>query len=106
MNNLRARCFQKIAGTYKSEKLNIITGIDQTSLKADCINGSIVDGIRNLILYSFALDKLPGHKIYKEPRIKLFEKMNKAVLSNITFYLEDDDHKAVDVNGETISKTC
>ena len=24
----------------------------------------------------------------------------------ITFYLEDDDHKPVDFNGETISFTC
>ena len=45
-------------------------------------------------------------KIYKEPRIKLFKKINKTILSHITFYLEDDDHKAVDLNGETISFTC
>ena len=32
--------------------------------------------------------------------------MNKSVLSHITFYLEDDDHKAVDFNGEAISFTC
>ena len=32
--------------------------------------------------------------------------MNKSVLFPITFYLEDDDHKAVDSNGETISFTC
>ena len=32
--------------------------------------------------------------------------MNKPVLSHITFYIEDDDHKAVDFNNETISFTC
>ena len=45
-------------------------------------------------------------KKYKEPRIKLFKKINKPVLSHITFYLKDDDHKPVDFNGETISFTC
>ena len=94
-----------IPGSYKSEKPINITGIDKVDLKADCIQESIVNGIREPILYSFALDQPPGHKIYKEPKVKLF-KINKSVLSHITFYLEDDDYRAVDFNGETISFTC
>ena len=65
-----------------------------------------MNGTREPILYSFALSSPPGHKIHKEPRIKLFKKVNKSVLSHITFHFEDDDHKAVDFNGETISFTC
>ena len=98
--------YQLIAGLYKSDKPINITGIDKIHLKTDCIQGSIVNGIREPILYSFALSLHPGHRIYKEPRIKLFKKINKSVLSHITFYLEDDDHKAVDFNNETISFTC
>ena len=98
--------YQIIAGSYKSDKPINITGIDKIHLKCDCIQGSIVNGIREPILYSFALSSPPGHKIYKEPRIKLFKKINKSVLSHITFYFEDDDHKSVDFNNETISFTC
>ena len=98
--------YQLIAGSYKSEKPINITASDKVHLKCDCIAGSILNGIREPILYSFALDKAPGHKIYKEPKIKLFKKINKSVLSHITFYLEDDDHNAIDFNGETISFTC
>ena len=98
--------YQLIAGSYKSERPINITGVDKVHLKCDCIDGSIVNGIREPILYSFALDQLPGHKIYKEPKVKLFKKINKSVLSHITFYFEDDDYKAVDFNGETISFTC
>ena len=98
--------YQLIAGSYKSDKPINITGIDKIHLKCDCIQGSIVNGIREPILYSFALSSPPGHKIFKEPRIKLFKKVNKSVLSHITFYFEDDDHKPVDFNGETISFTC
>ena len=98
--------YQLIAGSYKSDKPINITGIDKIHLKCDCIQGSIVNGIREPILYSFALSSPPGYKIYKEPRVKLFKKINKSVLSHITFYVEDDDHKAVDFNGETISFTC
>ena len=98
--------YQLVAGLYKSDKPINITGIDKVHLKCDCIQGSIVNGIREPILYSFALNSPPAHKIYKEPRIKLFKKVNKSVLSHITFYFEDDDHKAVDFNNETISFTC
>ena len=98
--------YQLIAGSYKSIKPINITGTDKIHLKCDCIQGSIVNGIREPILYSFALSSPPGHKIYKEPRVKLFKKVNKSVLSHINFYFEDDDHKPVDFNGETISFTC
>ena len=98
--------YQLIAGSYKSDKPINITGIDKLHLKCDCIQGSIVNGIREPILYSFAMSSPPGHKTYKEPRIKLFKKVNKSVLSHITFYLEDDDYKAVDFHNETISFTC
>ena len=95
-----------IAGSFKGDKPNNITGIDKIHLKCDCIDGSIVNGTREPILYSFALSLPPSHKLYKEPRVKLFKKINKSVLSLITFYLEDDDYKAVDFNGELISFTC
>ena len=98
--------YQLIPGSYKSDKPINITGIDKIHLKCDCIQGSIVNSIKEPILYSFALSSPPGHKIYKETRIKLFKKINKSVLSHITFYFEDDDHKTVDFNNETISFTC
>ena len=98
--------YQIIAGSYKRDRPINITGIDKIHLKCDCIQGSIVNGIREPILYSFALSSPPGHKICKEPRVKLFKKINKSVLSHITFYFEEDDHKSVDFKNETISLTC
>ena len=92
--------YQLIAGSYKGDRHINITGIDKIQLKCDCIQGSIVNGIREPILYSFALSSPPGHKIYKEPRVKLFKKIKKSILSNITFYFEDDDYKPVDFNNE------
>ena len=98
--------YQLIAGLYKSDRPINITGIEKIHLKCDCNNGSIVNGFREPILYSFALSSPPGHKIYKEPRIKLFKMVNKSVLFHITFYLEDDDYKPLDFNNETVSFTC
>ena len=98
--------YQLIAGSYKIDRPINITGIDKIHLKCNCIQGSIVNGKRESILFSFALSSPPGHKKNKKPRVKLFKKINKSVLSHITFYFEDDDHKPVDFNGEMISFTC
>ena len=100
------RFIQLIPSKYKSNKPNIITGIDKIHPKCDCISGSIVNGCKEPILYSFTLSSPPGHKIYEKPRVKLFKKINKSVLSHISFYLEDDDHKIFDFNRETISLSC
>ena len=64
--------YQLIAGSYKSDKPIKITGIRKIHLKCDCIQGSIVNGIREPFLYSFALSSPPRFKIYKEPRVKIF----------------------------------
>ena len=98
--------YQLIPGSYQSERPINITGIDKVHLKCDCIDGSIMNGTREPILYSFSLDQPPGHKIYKEPKVKLFKKINKSILSHITFYFEDDDYKPVDFNNEIVLFTC
>ena len=97
---------RRILGSYKSDKPVKTTGIEKIHLKCDCINGSNVNGTRESILYPFTLNSPPGHKICKKPLLKLFKKMNKPVLSHITFYLEDDDHKPVEFNEKTITFTC
>ena len=43
---------------------------------------------------------------YTKTRSKPFKRTYKSVLSHITFYLEDDDHKSVQFNGEAIGFTC
>ena len=100
------RFHQLTAGSYKSEKPVIITGIDKMHLKADCIQGTIVNSIRELILYSFALSSPPGHIFFEESRVRLLRKINKSVLTHLTFFSEDDDHKSVGSHNNTISFTC
>ena len=80
--------------------------MDENHLKCDCIEGSIVNGVREPFSYSFAIDKPPDHKINKALRIKLFKEIKKSVLPHVTFYLEDDKYKPINLKGETISFTC
>ena len=100
--------FQILPGSYKSDKPIKITGIDKIRLKCDCINGSIVNGVREPILFCTVLLCLhhPDIKYTKNQESIFFEKINKSVLSRIKFYLEDDDHKPVDFNKEAITFTC
>ena len=97
---------QILPGSYEGDRPINITGIDKVYLKCDCIQGSIVNGVREPILYSFALSSPPGHKIIKERKVKLFRKVNKSVLSHITFYFEVGYYKPVDFHNETITFAC
>ena len=104
MNDIQG-CVQVIPGKCKSDIPFNLTGVDKIHLKCDCIEGFSVNDVRETILDSFALSAPPGHKLYKEPTINFFKRINKSVLSHMTFYLEDNDHKAVVFNGQTINFT-
>ena len=72
-------------------------------MKCDVIDGSVVNGNRQPILYSFVLDK--PYKVFCEPKTIRYKKIYKSVLNTITFYLEDDNNEEVDFNGETLTFT-
>ena len=96
---------QLIPGQNKSDKPIMFNGIDKIHLKCDCINGSIVNGIREPVSCQFGLHKPLRHEIEEKLRVKLFKK-TKSVLSYTTFNLKHDDHEAVNFKGKTISFTC
>ena len=52
---------QLIPEFYKSDKALNIARFDKLHLKCDCIQGSVLNGIRESILYSFALSSPTGH---------------------------------------------
>ena len=72
----------------KIRKLNILIlpVFDKVHLKCDCLHGSIVNGVGEAILFFFTLSFPPGHKTYKEPRSKLFNRINDSVLSHVIFF--------------------
>ena len=96
--------FADALGVYTSDKsiLNLNT-IDKIHLKCDCIDGSIQDGVRQPILFSFVLDKPAGYKVFCNPETIHYKKINKSVLNTITFYLEDNNKDEVNFNGETLT---
>ena len=90
---------------YISQKVVNLGSTNKIHLKCDVIDVSVIDGIRQPILFSFVLDKLPGYKVFCEPETIHYKKINKSVLNTKTFYLEDDNNEEVNFNGETLTFT-
>ena len=51
---------------YLSQKIVNLSSTNEIHLKCDAINGSVVNGIRQPILYSFVLEKPSGYKVFSE----------------------------------------
>ena len=90
---------------YTSQEVVNLGSTNKIHLNCDCIDESVVNGISYSILFSFVLDKKPGYKVLSKPETIHYKKINKSVLNTITFYLEDDNKKVVDFNGETLTFT-
>ena len=52
---------------YLSQKIVNLSNTNKKHLKCDAIDGSVVKGVRQPILYSFVLDKPSGYKVFCEP---------------------------------------
>ena len=76
----------KVPAVYTSDKILNFNTTNKIHLKCDCIDGIIQDGIRQPILYSFVLDKPIGYKIFSEPELIHYKKINKSVWNTITFF--------------------
>ena len=74
-------------------------------MKCDVIDGAIVDGLKQQIIYSFILDKPPGYKVICKRETKTIKKLYKSVLNTITLCLQNNKNKEVDFNAETLTFT-
>ena len=90
---------------YIGQKIVNLSSTNKIHLKCDVIDGSVVTGIRQPILYSFLLDKPSGYNVFCEPETIQYKKIYKSVLNTIMFYLEDDTNEEVNFNGETMTFT-
>ena len=50
---------------YTNDEILNLSTIDQILLKCDVFNGSVVNGIREPILFSFVLDIPAGYKVFR-----------------------------------------
>ena len=90
---------------YISRKCVNLSSTNVIHLKCDVINGSVVNGVKQPILFSFISDKTSGYRVFCEPETIHFKKINKSVFNTITFCLENDDNEEVIFIGETLTFT-
>ena len=84
----------------------MITTTDKIHLKCDCVNGSIDNGVREQILFSFILSASPGYQTIKDRNIILYFKKNNQTRLDINhFFQEVSNHNPVQFNPETLTFT-
>ena len=67
-------CDYKHHHEYMSQKFVTLSTTNKIHLKCDFIDGNILSGIRQPVLFSFVLDKLPGYKVFSEPETTHYKK--------------------------------
>ena len=87
---------------YLGRKFINIATKDKISLNCGCVDGSVVNDIREPILFSLTLDKPPVSKVFCEPEAG---KVNTTVLNTVKSYLDYDGSKELNFNGETLTFT-
>ena len=93
----------KYYNKYISQKILNSSSTNKIYLKCDIIDAFVLNGVRQPILFSFVLDKLPGYKIFCQPETIHYKKISKSVLKLTIFYLEDNNNEEVKYNGETLN---
>ena len=59
---------------YLSQKIVNLSSTIKIHLKCDVMDSSVVDGVKQPILYSFVLDKPSEYKVFSEPETKHYKK--------------------------------
>ena len=76
--------------------------INKTNKKYCCCVGSTLNGDREPVIFSFALDKPLVSKLFESQKQNM-KKINKPVLSNFTILLGDDIKNILKFIGETLT---
>ena len=69
-------------GVYTSDRNSYLGTIDKSHLKCDCVDGSVENGLRQPILFSFISDK----RKFCEPETIQYKKLDKFISNTINFY--------------------
>ena len=90
---------------YIGQKIVNLNRLNKIILKCDAIHRTILDGLRQPLLFSFVLDEPARYKVFCESETIPYKRINESVLNPITFYLENDNNEVVNFSGETMTFT-
>ena len=85
---------------------NISNSIDNIYLKCSLLNDSIISGKRSNVLFTFSTNRKTRSLPFEiQPINYLWHKINTKYISNVRFYMTDDENREVDLNDIDISLT-
>ena len=79
--------------------------MDKVNIKCVCVDGSIVIGRRESLVYHIGLGSPPSFKIFEERTSILSRKVNNDKIGDIVWFSEVDDKNIVHFNGEILTFT-
>ena len=80
------RDYRSYENEYYSEKNRHLSITNKIHLKCDVIDVSVLNSVRQPLLYSFVLDKPAGYKLFCELETTNYKKLNKSVLNTINLF--------------------
>ena len=85
---------------------NITNNLDNIYIKCSLLSDSVISGKRSNVLDSFATNTKTRPLPFGMQRTNyLWNKINTKYISQVTFYMVDDEDKEVDFNGIDVSIT-
>ena len=91
---------------YGANFPNISNSIDYIYLRCSLLSDSIVSGKRSNVLYTFSTNTKTRSLLFEiQPINYLWNRINTKYISEVTFYITDDEDREVDLNEIDISLT-
>ena len=92
--------------SYGKNFPNISNDIDNLYIRSSLLSDSIVSGKRSNVLYTFSTNtKTRSLPFEIQPYNYLWNRINRSDISEVTFYITDDEDREVDLNDIDISLT-
>ena len=88
---------------YGTKFPNIIISIDNLYIRCSLLSESLISGQRSNVLYTFSTDTKISLEI--QPTNYLWNRINTKIITEVTFYVTDDEDREVDLNDIDTSLT-
>lgn len=88
---------------HESEKPIVINQINVLRIEVNIVRGSYQNGNEGHIIHEFYPSEPPGYKIVETPQNVIYLPVNVRKLENITVNLVDQNHRPINLRGETVN---
>ena len=87
---------------HTSENIVNILSVNSILIHCDVITGSIVDGVRQPVIFHCSPNVAPGSKIVSEPVNPIYLPVSIDVINELNIWMTDQDNKLLDLQEEKI----